>query len=313
MKLKLMVVITSILLLASVTFTHADTMPLKLGPGGWFRPILNMKGSYFIDGVPSDMEFDLEGRVPDNPIEFDLTVGAAVFGFLFAEAQIVTTNGLYDTAPANGMFDVYQSDYGFRAGVERWGLRVGWEHWCYHPVLVMGSDWLQKYGGADRVFLDFSLNRLYVSQGWKLIQPLSLIAPEFEVGVSYTMNENYLLWDRNTNDYFYSEAEEVVRIRSMVGVTMINFIWMQAEINIETLAPLVGTGTGPLEYVQVPSFVDFTYRAGIELGGLRIGYENMYYLNEEVYNRPWQETVKVFIEVDLDRILISGERVKRLD
>ena len=130
----------------------------------WIEPIMTVEMGYMLgDGYTVAIQdaypmvlFDV---TPKGTIDLDITVGAELFKYLWLEGQFITYMTLIDLNPMNGMFSPFQMEYGFRAGLQLKGLRLGYEHWCYHPIEVYGDRTVKRFGGIDRVFLQYNIQK----------------------------------------------------------------------------------------------------------------------------------------------------------
>jgi len=142
----------------------------NLSAQDWLDPIMDIQLGYSPDRQmeafydPSTEKFLAWDVVPQGSFNLDIKVGAILWDFLWVEGEIDTlmlpldsfgiSSGAY-----SGSFSPFQNDYGARAGIDFVGFRLGVEHWCYHPVMVLGEKRVEKYGGKNKVFLEYSLER----------------------------------------------------------------------------------------------------------------------------------------------------------
>jgi len=130
----------------------------------WIEPIMNLKISYNLDEsfelIDDSGYLVVVDYLPAGTIFLDITVGAELLQYTFIEGEFDTAMLFGDMNPMDGMFLPFQMDYGVRAGVQFAGVRIAYEHHCYHPIEIYHESYaVKKYGGYDRVYLEFDLNR----------------------------------------------------------------------------------------------------------------------------------------------------------
>ena len=208
-----------------------------------------------------------------------------------------TFNGFLDWNPAGGMFSPYQSDYGFRGGLQKYGVRLGYEHWCYHPI-VAGNMFIWKVGGQDTVYIDFSLKRLFVTHPNLL--PSGLFLPFLEAEVSYSFADSYQLWNWNNYSLVEKPDSKRIQVRALAGFKAW-ILWTEAEV------ALIGY-PGIESIFGTAGSLGLSLRGGIDLAGIRIGYEYDTYIVSADAVVPELLSHTVYIEFDLDRIVIENIR-----